>query len=256
MLNFKQFQDVINEGFLIKDDIIYFDPNTDEYINTSFGKGKSNKPYVSKIDNGVIYSIYNKSKSIDTEKTYSEILLAIKGQSSKYTMDYNSYKSLINRTAIYMSNLILQEKIDTILVMDSSSSLVTDLTFEINRRLPKYYDMFTFNKQIFKNQDIQSITIDTMGIDIGDKNYKSIESSLNKMKKEGYFKIKNIYTPNRKFIKNWLKINNNILSKIVDKRVAIIDDIFTTGATLIEASNLLNDAGAEYVVGLTMIKGK
>lgn len=255
MLDFNQFQNIINEGFVIKDDIVYFDANSQDYVDTSFGKSKKNKPFESKMDNGVIYSAYNKNKSMADDKTYSEILLAIKGQSTKYTMDYNSYKSFISRTAIYMANLILKENIDTILVMDSSSPMVSDLTLEISRRLPKYYDMFTFNKQIFKNPDIQNITIDTMGVDISDKNYKSIESNLNKMKREGYFKIKNIFTPNRKFIKNWLQINNNVLSKIVDKRVALIDDILTTGATLREANRLLNDAGASYVIGLTVIKG-
>lgn len=256
MLNFNQFEKIINEGFIIKDDIVYFDANNSDFINTSFGKSKNLKPFVSKMENGVIYSVYNKDKSSEDKEAYSDILDTIKGQSTKYKMDYNSYRSFISRTAIYMSNLILKENIDTILVMDSSSPLVSDLTIEINRRLPKYYNMFTFNKQIFKTPDIQDISIDTMGIDVSDKNYKSMESSLNKMKKDGYFKIHNIYAPNRKFIKNWLKINNNILSNIVDKKVALIDDILTTGSTIREASRLLNDAGASYVIALTIVKGK
>jgi phosphoribosylpyrophosphate synthetase len=254
MLNFNLFKNIINEGFVIKDDTVYFDSNSSSFINTSFGKTKKLKPFESKIENGVIYSVYNKEKSNDD--LYKEVLTTIKGQSTKYKMDYNSYRTFIDRTAIYMSNLILKEKIDTILVMDSSSPLVSDLTLEINRRLPKYYSMYTFNKQIFKTPDIQDITIDTMGIDVSDKNYKSMKSSLDKMKKEGYFKIHNIYAPNRKFIKNWLKINNNVLSKIVDKRVALIDDILTTGSTIKEAARLLNDAGSSYIIGLTIIKGK
>ena len=256
MLKFHQFEKIINEGFIIKDNVVYFDSNNSDFINTSFGKSKNLKPFESKMENGIIYSVYNKDKSAEDKEMYSDVLDTIKGQSTKYTMDYNSYKSFISRTAIYMANLILKEKIDTILVMDSSSPLVSDLTLEINRRLPKYYDMFTFNKQIFKTPDIQDISIDTMGIDVGDKNYKSMESSLNKMKKDGYFKIHNVYAPNRKFIKNWLKINNNVLSNIIDKKVALIDDIFTTGATIHEAARLLNDAGALYVVGLTIVKGK
>jgi hypothetical protein len=256
MLNFNQFNVLCNEGFIIKDDTVYFDANVPDFIDTSFGKSKNHKPFESKMENGVIYSVYNKQKTTEDKEGYSDILLAIKGQSTKYKIDYDSYRSFLSRTAIYMSNLILKENIDTILVMDSSSPLLSDLTLEINRRLPKYYDMFTFSKQIFKNPDIQSISIDTMGIDVSDNNYKSMQSTLNKMKNDGYFKIKSIYTPNRKFIKNWLKINNNILSKIVDKRVALIDDILTTGSTLQEANRLLNDAGVSYTVALTVIKGK
>lgn len=254
MLNFNQFKNLINEGFIIKDNIVYFDANNSDFINTSFGKSKKLKPFESKIEKGVIYSVYNKAKSDDN--LYKEILDTIKGQSTKYTMDYNSYRSFISRTAIYMSNLILKENVDTILVMDSSSPLISDLTLEITRRLPKYYSLYTFNKQIFKTPDIQDINIDTMGIDVSDKNYKSMQSSLDKMKREGYFKIHNIYAPNRKFIKNWLKINDNVLSKIVDKRVALIDDILTTGSTIKEAARLLNDAGASHIMGLTIVKGK
>lgn len=254
MLSFTQFETVINEGFVIKDNVVYFDASNSGFINTSFGKSKNLKPFVSKMENGIIYSVYNKNK--DDEESYRDVLDAIKGQSTKYTMDHDSYKSFISRTAIYMSSLMLKEKIDTILVMDSSSPLVSDLSAEINRRLPSYYEMFTFNKQIFKNPDIQDISINTMGIDVSDKNYKSMQSSLDRMKKDGHFKIHNIYAPNRKFITNWLKINNSVLSKIIDKKVALIDDIFTTGATLHEAARLLNDAGASYVVGFTIVKGK
>jgi len=256
MLDFSQFAKIINEGFIVKDNVVYFDANSSDFINTSFGKSKGLKPFESKMENGVIYSVYNKDKYSEDKNMYKDVLDTIKGQSTKYTMDYNSYKSFISRTAIYMANLILKEGIDTILIMDSSSPLLTDLTLEINRRLPKYFEMFTFNKQIFKNPDIQDIHIDTMGIDISDTNYKSIESSIKKMKREGHFKIHNIFLPNRKFVKNWLKINDNMLSKIVDKKVALIDDIFTTGSTIYEASRLINDAGASYIMALTIVKGK
>ncbi len=255
MLNFNQFNDLINEGFVIKDNIVYFDANKKSFVDTSFGKSKKLTPYSSKIDNGVIYSVYNKKETKDKE-LYSEVLATLKGQSTKYTMDYNSYKSFISRTAIYMSNLILKESIDTILIMDSSSPLVSDLTLEINRRLPKYYDMFTFNKQIFKTPNIENVSIDTMGIELDDKTVKGIQNSVNKMKREGYFKIHNIHTPHRKFIKDWLKINNSVLSNVVDKRVALIDDILTTGSTIKEAARLLNDAGASYIMALTIVKGK
>lgn len=53
-----------------------------------------------------------------------------------------------------------------------------------------------------------------------------------------------------------LKINDKILSKITDKKVALIDDIVTSGASMIEASKLIEDAGATSLIGLAIVKGK
>lgn len=254
MLNFSEFNEIINEGFFIKDSIVYFDPNTSDYINTSFGKGKL-KPYKAKIDNIDMFSVYNRNKKSGSNEEYSEILKAIKGKSTELTIDYDSYRKFITRTSIYMADFILKQKIDLIMVMDSSSPLVSDLVFEINKRLPKYYDTVTYHKQIFKTPNLDNITINTMGVTLSDKNLKSIQSSIDKMKRDGYFKIQSIFTPNRKFIQNWLEINNNVLSKIIDKNVVIVDDILTTGSTISEAGRMLYEAGASDVKGLTIIKG-
>jgi hypothetical protein len=255
MLNFTSFSETLNEGFTVKNNVVYFDPTSPDFIKTQFGKGKPKNPYQTKIENGVAYSVYNKIKSEKERGEYTEILKALKGQSQVYKMDYDSYRKFISRTAIYMANIITKEKIDVIFVMDSSSPLVSDLTFEIGRRLPKYYETFTFNKQIFKTPDLDSITIETGDVELSPQSLRDLKYSLDKMRREGNFKITNIFSVNRKFVKNWLKINGSVLSKIIDKNVAIIDDFLTSGSTLSEASNLLHDAGAKKIIGLTIIKG-
>ena len=242
---------LINEGFIVKDDTVYFDAESKEIIDTSFGKTKKLKPYQMKLPFGVMYSIYKASDS----KEYNEVLKAIKGQSSKYKMDQESYDKFLTRSALYMSRIILQEEIDTIILMESSSKILIDLSMRLNKYLPKYYDTFTYDKGIFKNPDFSKIFIDIGDKDLDEKTLKDLKRTIDKLEREQYFSIKSFFARNRKFIKNWLKVEDKILSKIVDKNVAVIDDIVTSGSTIKEASWLLNESGATKVVGLSLIKG-
>lgn len=253
MLNFNEYESMITEGFVIKDNTLYFDPKGGDFIKTSFGKSKKLKPYHKSIENGIVYSVYKEVKVKD-RKLKDEVLRTIKGQSTVYDMDYNSYRKFISRTAIFMADLIRKEEADLILVMDSSSPLVTDLQIEINKRLPKYYDMFTYHKQIFKNPDFSEIEIDWGDANLNDSNIKTMKSTLKKLSNKGHFKISKFYGSRRKFIKNWLKMRNNILHKIIDKKVVLLDDFLTSGSTMIEAGRLLNDAGVEKIIGLTIAK--
>lgn len=53
-------------------------------------------------------------------------------------------------------------------------------------------------------------------------------------------------------VKNVYKIQN--MDRIINKKILIVDDIFTTGATLNECSKLLKQAGAERVDVFTIAK--
>lgn len=57
----------------------------------------------------------------------------------------------------------------------------------------------------------------------------------------------------RKNIRNAFLVENK--RKIRGKNVVLIDDILTTGATMVEAADALHSAGAEYVIGLTWAAG-
>lgn len=253
MLHYKEYSKLLKEGFVIKDNILFFDPNAGSFIKTSFGKSKKLKPYHKSIDNGIVYSVYGEIKNIN-KKLKDEVLRTIKGQSKIYELDYDSYKKFLSRTAVYMASLIKKNESDIILVMDSSSPLVKDLQTEINKRLPKYYEIHTYHKKIFKNPDFSEISIDPGNANLNDANLKTMKSTFNKLEKSGEFKISKFYGGRRKFIKNWLKLNNNILHKIIDSNVVIIDDFLTSGSTMTEATRLLTQAGAESVMGLTIAK--
>lgn len=247
---FEEYFNLINEGFVVKDNIVYFNPESKDVINTTFGKFKDKQPYKKKLEFGTLYSPYIANKTDE----YTEILKAIKGQSKKYNIDSASYTKFIKRTALYLSKLITDNHIDTILMLESSSKILNDLLTELRLYLPKYYETFSYDKGIFKNPDLSQITIEYSGFEFKDETVKNLQQTINRQQKNNYFSIKKFNTKDRKFIKNWLILKNNLLSKIIDKRVALIDDIVTSGATMDEASRLLNEAGAKEVIGFAIVK--
>ena len=66
MITYDQYLKSIQEGFVFSDDdkVIYFDPRSEEIINTTFGKGKSKAPYTKKLSFGEVTSTYKKAKNI------------------------------------------------------------------------------------------------------------------------------------------------------------------------------------------------
>ena len=244
---------LLTEGFVIDNGIVFFDPADRRNIVTKFGKYKTMQPYEGKLTFGRYYAAYSKSKDFE-QSEYSEVLKAIKGQSTTLSMDHNSYLKFIDRTAMYLSKIITSNSIDTILLMDSSSQLVTELVHAINKRLPKYFEIKSFTKAIFKTP--MNIRIDTGSIDVSPAIMKAMQKVIDSAHTNDYFSIKEVHdVKSRKFFKDWLAINGNFLSQIVDKNVCIIDDFITSGETMKQASELLGNAGAKSVIGLAILKG-
>lgn len=55
-----------------------------------------------------------------------------------------------------------------------------------------------------------------------------------------------------KNVKNVYKIKNQ--DRIINKKILLVDDIYTTGATLNECSKILKQAGAEKIDVFTIAK--
>ena len=243
-----------NEGFVVDGDTLFFKSDEPGFINTKFGKYATMKPYEGKLSNGKFFAAYQKDKNNLDKSMYDEVLRAIKGKSSKLKMDQESYNAFLNRTAAYLSKIIRDNEIDTIIKMDSASTLVTDLVNEINRRLPVYFDIHTFDKVLFKNPNVEEIFVDTGDAKLSSQ-MQTIINDLKRIHTTGQFNIKDIKLPQtRKFFRNWLKLKDNFNQYIFDKNVCIVDDYVTSGATLNEASNLLVEQGAKKVIGLAIMK--
>lgn len=253
MFTFTEYTQLINEGFIFKDKTFYFDVNVNNIISSRFGKGKNKKPYESKLAFGKLYSVYKKSPTVDRE-TYLNFLSALKGQTKEYTVDPIAYDKFLTRTALYISRLIKSYSIDTILLMESSSPLLNNLYQKIKDYLPKYYDMFSYENGIFKNPNFDEISIDKERFGLDDKTVSNLSRDIAKAKRNKYFSIKKFPPSLRKVVINWLKLRDDILSKIVDKNVLVLDDVMTSGSTINEASRLLHDAGAQNIIGITAIK--
>ena len=59
----------------------------------------------------------------------------------------------------------------------------------------------------------------------------------------------------KKNILGAFSINPKCKNKIKGKRIILVDDIFTTGATLSEAARVLKQSGAKKVIGLVVARG-
>ncbi len=57
-------------------------------------------------------------------------------------------------------------------------------------------------------------------------------------------------------LKNSFKLKEEAKDLVYGKNILIVDDIFTTGATVDEISKVLRLAGAQELVSLTFLTGK
>jgi comF family protein len=60
----------------------------------------------------------------------------------------------------------------------------------------------------------------------------------------------------RRMLKNSFKLKEEAKDLVYGKNILIVDDIFTTGATVDEISKVLRLAGAQELVSLTFLTGK
>lgn len=239
------------EDFVLKDDIFYFDPTTDPvYIDTKPGKSNYN-PRVSKSDSNIqILSAYVKSHDKKDQNMVVDILKSLKGK-GRYKVDEESYKKFIKRTAIYFYHLIKSEPIDLVITIQSSSPLTKDLVQDLIKMIP--YDVDVCDDGVLKNIDVSTIGVkDDSRITPDIKNY--LDGVIKNATKDGYFSVQPIRPIFRKFVKDFLLVDEDLKSKIDGKVILLIDDFLTTGITMNEAIRLLTIFNPAKIIALTMIK--
>ena len=253
--NYEQFiTESINqlyENFTVKNNILYFNSSSKELnINTTLGK-KNFMPRVTSIPefNLKIYTAYSKSKEKENSQEVRNILNTLK-RKGPYTMDEKSYKIFLSRTAIFFYRLLQYEKIDVILTVESSSGISNDLKNEILKHFP--YKSLVFDEGIKKNLEFATYVVEDSNLN--PTTLKSLQHAVKKSQDTGYFKIQKIQPQFRKFIKNWLKVDDEIREKIPGKNILIIDDFLTSGSTLYETARLLKELGALNLICITIIK--
>ena len=86
--------------------------------------------------------------------------------------------------------------------------------------------------------------------------YLQIEYSENTLKKVKNNKPQSLLSQEQreKNVQNVYKIIKNNVNKILNKKVLLIDDIFTTGSTVNECSKILNKFGTKNIDVFTIAK--
>jgi len=224
--------------------IIDYKSKVGDLINLRFGKSEL-KPYIKNIEGVALdaFSLYT-SKGADA----THILKQLKAMQ----IDKVAYNQFLNRSAIYATEIIRDLKIDIIVTPKSSSSLTHDFAQKIKERNPGIEFLLD---SFVKAEDPSKITIDLESKKLSDSTIKKLESSIRRGVKLGYFQMKWVLPPYRKFLKNIFSYTGNA-KKFEDKKVLIIDDVIASGSSLASIFQTLQEAGAESVKGLTIFKAQ
>lgn len=258
MIRFSKYK--ILEGFdvNIETNQIVLNLNNQDFVDTRLGYSKGEKKFILRQSffkefNSYCYSVYqmNNNKP-EGEITSKDIQVALKMQSDKNISD-EDISTILNRAAILLNYRLKDENIDMLITIDSSSELSNIFLNKIVEKLS--YSPKIYKKAIFKNPNLDEITIEADGI-LSPKSIADLQKNIDKNKKNPPFKIHNIQNKDRKFVKNWLKINQDVANKIKGKTICLVDDYFTNGTTINESFRLISEFGPKKMMALTILKGK
>jgi len=247
---------VVGEDITQVDNAVKFDYSKEKgkNFNTSLGKSSANikfSPRVSTLRNSKVkvFSAYSKN----TGKEVVEIMKSIKQSAdSNLSLDSKDYDHFISRTAIFFLRHLKNESIDSIFVMESSSSLAKDIAFKIKTMLPDTSIKFLENS-IIKN--IENIKIEKgEGDKFSDQEVALLDRLYNKAKETGEFSIKKIHPKHRRFFTNWIQINRDAIDKITDKNIIVFDDYITSGSTLDEVCRELLKLSPASISSIVLLK--
>lgn len=240
MLSFRSY---IAESFSIDGDELVIDYSKKSDTNKlTFGKGKL-KPYVKKLE-GIDVQVI----SLYTFNDQSGTVIMKKLKANDISND--TYYQFINRSAVYASRLIRDLKIDLLVLPESSSPLAANFARAIVAANP---GIRMAPKNFIKARDVEQIKIDYENPKLTPAITKTLESSLRRAKREGVLKMKWILPVNRKFLTNVFSYDGNsyIFS---DKNVLIVDDIVTSGSSILPLYKAVEEAGANSTTCLTLFK--
>ena len=242
MKSFRQFSESMELDSSGDNIIISYESKPGDLINLRFGKSEF-KPYTKRVEGMPLtaLSLYT-SKGADA----TNILKKLKAMK----VDKNAYSQFLTRSAVYATRVIRDLKIDVIVTPRSSSSLTHDFAEKLSERNPG----ITFMLDSFvKADDPSKITISDEFKKLSDSTFKKLEGSIRRGVKLGYFQMKWILPPYRKFLRNVFSYVGNA-KKFEGKNVLIVDDVISSGSSVGAIFQTLQEAGADSVICLTLFK--
>ena len=244
----------ISQGKLVISSTNSKETSTRDLISTSFKR----IPYKSSIKGSEpIYSVLSYLSSDDT----TNMLTSLKGK-GPYVTNPKQVDQLLDGAVGACKQIMNHLKPEVIIYPKSSSTLVKDFVDRLHKAYPgiKIVDE-GFVKKLINAGDEEAL-INTSHPDwkkFADENPKAVEDlkkSLKRNIKDGTIEMKKLYKPYVKFIKNFVEMKDasNTLDQVIGKRVMVVDDILSTGTTILEIFRQLREFEPEDLSGLTIFK--
>lgn len=129
------------------------------------------------------------------------------------------------------------QQYDTMVYPKSSSKILERFANELGEQ----GIISNFIPDAFVKNSVDNIQLDQEAVnqlpEATKKQVDRVFQNIKNMKTE--FKLKDVFTRYRKFIKNFIKLDKDIVQHVEGKKVILMDDYHTTGATSKEMLNLL-----------------
>lgn len=228
--------------------------STPDTISTSFKR----IPYKTVLKGSEpIYSILNYVSGDESTK----LLTSLKGK-GPYQVNEKQLDQLLTGVVTAAKKFIDHFDPEVIIYPKSSSKLVTLFVEKLKHAYPKIKIADEgFVKKILKAGDEEAL-INTEHPDW--KKFATehpdavaeLKKSLLRHIKDGELELKKLYKPYVKFIKNFIEMKDasNTLDQVIEKRVLVVDDILSSGSTMIEMFRQLKEFEPESLAGLTIFK--
>lgn len=225
-----------------------------DIISTSFKR----IPYKSSIKGSEpIYSILNYVSSPESTK----LLTSLKGK-GPYVVNDKQIHQLLAGVIGASKQVMTSLKPDVILYPKSSSPLVKQFVDAIHQAYPNIEILDdAFVKKVLQAGDEEAL-LNTSHPDwkkFADENPDAVielKKTLKRHIKDGNLELKKLYKPYVKFIKNFVEMKDasTVLDKVIEKRILVIDDILSSGTTMLEMFRQLREFEPTEIAGLTIFK--